>query len=87
MSSEQISPYINDLLDGHQWQQMLTSDVPHLKTFDFLIGLFDTRSLLNMDDIVHSFQYFVLHYDGWHMAVERSRLVTHRPGKITKDII
>ncbi|CAF4470688.1 unnamed protein product, partial [Rotaria sp. Silwood2] len=76
MSSHEISLYIDDMLDGHQWQQMLTSYVPHLETFDFLIGLFYTRPILNMDYIVHSFQYFVAHYNGWHMAIEHSRLIT-----------
>jgi len=43
---------------------MLTSHVPHLKTFDFLIGLFSPPSLPDIDDIIYSFQYFVAHYEG-----------------------
>ncbi|CAF3013411.1 unnamed protein product [Rotaria sp. Silwood2] len=73
-SSKQISRYIHDLLDGYGWQQILTSHASNLKKFDFLIGLFGIRAFINMDYIVHSFQYFVAHYDGWHMTIERSRL-------------
>ncbi|CAF4926457.1 unnamed protein product [Rotaria sp. Silwood1] len=80
IASEQISHYINDLLDGHHWQRILTNHVPHLKTFDFLIDLLGTQALLNIDYIVHSFQYFVVHYDGWHMTVERSRFCVEKPG-------
>ncbi|CAF0820182.1 unnamed protein product [Rotaria sordida] len=40
--------------------------------------LFSIRAVINMDDIIHSFQYFVEHYDGWHMSVECSRLWTEK---------
>ncbi|CAF3834434.1 unnamed protein product [Rotaria sordida] len=80
-SSEHISNYINDLLDGHQWQRILTNHVPYLKKFDFLIILLNRRALLNLDYIVNSFQYFVVHYDDWHMIVKRSRFYVERPGE------
>ncbi|CAF5182333.1 unnamed protein product, partial [Rotaria sp. Silwood1] len=31
-----------------------------------------------MDYIVQSFQYFVAHYDGWHMTVECSRILAEK---------
>jgi len=87
LSSEQVSYYIDDLLNGHEWQQMLTTHVLHLKTFDFLMSLFSPPSLPDINDIIYSFKYFFVHYDGWHMTIKRSRLFTHSSGKITKDII
>ncbi len=63
--------YFDILLDGNNWQQTLTSHVPYLNKFDFHISFLMVEELFDLDWILNSFRYFVVQYDGWHMAISR----------------
>jgi hypothetical protein len=65
------TPFIDIILDRDYWQQMLTSRVPYLKKFDFLMSLVMADNLIDLDWLLDSFRCFVTQYDGWHMAISR----------------
>ncbi|CAF3743671.1 unnamed protein product [Rotaria sordida] len=65
------TPYYNILLDGNNWQQVLTSRVPYLNKFDFHMSFYMFEESFNLDLILNSFRCFVTQYDDWHMAISR----------------
>jgi hypothetical protein len=65
------TPFIDVLLNGINWQQMLTSHVPHLIKFDIHISFLTHNGLLNSKLILDSFRCFLTQYHGWHMAISR----------------
>jgi hypothetical protein len=62
-----------DVLDGQFWEELLSRNAPSLCKFDFYISVICTgaQQLVDLDDIIDSFEYFVTRYDGWHMAASR----------------
>ncbi|CAF4518274.1 unnamed protein product [Rotaria sp. Silwood2] len=66
-----LSPFIMDLIDGQNWQEMLTSHVPYLKKFDFHISLLKYGQPLDFDNIVNSFRCLVNLYHQWDMCISR----------------
>ena len=75
LTSPSISLSWDTLLNGHNWQQLLINHISHLDVFDlfvFVIGNPNTF-LLDMNNIVHSFDYFSTKYDDWHVAITQSK--------------
>jgi hypothetical protein len=72
-SSPSMSPFAATLFDGYQWQQLLTSHLPHLDIIDFFLYIIDPDPFLDMNTIVHSFQYFVTKFNDFHVAISRSQ--------------
>ncbi|CAF1644962.1 unnamed protein product [Rotaria sordida] len=70
------TPYIDVLLNGNIWQQILISHVPYLNTFNIHISLLTNDGLFDLQSILDSFRCFLTQFDGWHMAI--SRLETFR---------
>jgi len=63
---------IIDALDGQFWENLLSRRAPHLCKFDFFISVIYTgREVVDLDDIIDSFECFVTRYDGWHMAASK----------------
>ncbi|CAF3662946.1 unnamed protein product [Rotaria sp. Silwood1] len=79
MNSSLISLSWNHLLNGQNWQQLLTNHVPHLDVFNLLLTvIIDPLSLLlDMDNIIHSFDFFSTKYDDWHVAIGQSKYNVH----------
>jgi hypothetical protein len=72
MLSRKILTDIIDVLDGYFWEELLSQHVPRLCKFDFFISVIHTGpQLVDLDDIVDSFEYFRTRYDGWHMTASR----------------
>jgi hypothetical protein len=72
MLINKILTNIIDVLDGQFWEELLSRHAPRLCKFDFFISVIHTgRQLVDLDDIVDSFEYFLTRYDGWHMAASR----------------
>ena len=63
--------FIDVLLDGNNWQQMLTRRISNLNKFDFHISFLTDQGLFDLNLILDSFHYFLARYDGWHMAISR----------------
>ncbi|CAF3296569.1 unnamed protein product [Rotaria sp. Silwood2] len=70
------TPYIDVLLNGNIWQQILISHVTYLNTFNIHISLLTNDGLFDLQSILDSFRCFLTQFDGWHMAI--SRLETFR---------
>ncbi|CAF4106821.1 unnamed protein product, partial [Rotaria sordida] len=75
-----ISSYWNHLLNGHNWQQLLTNYLPHLDVFDLFITVLIHRNspVLDMKAVVHSFEYFSAKYDDWYITINQSRFSINR---------
>ncbi|CAF4075935.1 unnamed protein product [Rotaria sordida] len=79
-NSRFISSSWNHLLNGHNWQQLLTNYLPHLDVFDLFITVFIHRNspVLDMKAVVHSFEYFSAKYDDWSIKINQSRFSINR---------
>jgi hypothetical protein len=64
-------PFVDDLVNGSAWQQMLEIYVPFLSQFDFHISIGKSYPKLDLDMVVNSFQYFVKKYPKWQMIIDR----------------
>lgn len=65
------TPSIDVLLNGINWQQLLTSHVPHLIKFDIHISFLTHNRLLNSKLILDSFRCFLTQYHDWHIAISQ----------------
>ncbi|CAF0908414.1 unnamed protein product [Rotaria sordida] len=63
--------FIDVLLNGNNWQQILTSHLSHLTKFDIHMSFLTHDGLVNSKLILDSFRCFCTQYDGWHMAISR----------------
>jgi hypothetical protein len=62
--SSDISPFWKDSLNGPYWQQLLTSSIPHIDIFEFLlVVLIVPHSQLDINAIIPSFDYFSRKYN------------------------
>jgi len=83
ITSSFISPFWADVLNGQHWQQLLTSYVPQLNTFDLFLQVFiDSNLNIDIDAIIHSFDYFTTKYNDWCLNIYQSRHRFHNHGKI-----
>jgi hypothetical protein len=79
-----ISPFWADLLNGQHWQQLLTSYIPQLNTFDLFLSVFThSNSQIDIDAITHSFDYFTTKYNDWCLIIDQSKYWFVSQGKIT----
>ncbi|CAF1283481.1 unnamed protein product [Adineta ricciae] len=69
------APFMDLLINGHNWQRLLTSYMPNMKKFDFLMTFLIGDKSLDSTAILHSFNYFQRQYDSWHMAVSRWQIL------------
>ncbi|CAF1471388.1 unnamed protein product [Rotaria sordida] len=65
------TPFIDVLLNGNIWQQILISHVQYLNKFNIHISLLTDEGLFDLKSILDSFRCFVTQFDGWHMAISR----------------
>jgi hypothetical protein len=86
-SSPSISPFSATLFDGCEWQRLLTSHTPHLDTINFFLHMINPSPFLDMNAIVHSFQYFVTKFNDFHVAISRSRFSSNHQRKIKPLLI
>ena len=71
-----------DVMNGYFWEDLLSQKIPHLCKFDFFISvLFIGWMIIDIDPIIDSFEYFVTHYDAWHMSANRWISCIHARGK------
>ncbi|CAF1310807.1 unnamed protein product [Adineta ricciae] len=75
VSDHMNASYMDLLVDGHSWQRLFTSHVANLKKFDFHMSFLICEKLVDSTMILHSFNYFQKHYDSWHMAVSRWKIL------------
>jgi len=66
-----VWPFVDDVVNGYVWQQMLELHVPFLSKFDFYILIARRYPKLDLDMVVNSFQYFVKKYSKWQMIIDR----------------
>ncbi|CAF1401717.1 unnamed protein product [Rotaria sordida] len=74
-------PFSGELLDGHAWQEMLESYVPHLSKFEFHMAIAKKYPRLNFDIVVNSFEYFVKKYFNWNITIDRWKFYCRPRGK------
>ncbi|CAF3987268.1 unnamed protein product [Rotaria sordida] len=65
------TPFIDDLLDGNNWQQILTRHVSNLNKFNFHMSFLTDEGLFDLNLVLNSFRCFLTRYDNWHMAISR----------------
>jgi hypothetical protein len=70
------TPFIDLLINGNIWQQILTSHVPYLNKFNIHMSLL-TPERLDLKSILDSFRCFVRQYHGWQMAVSQWETYGH----------
>ena len=58
LSDDMNAPFMDLLINGHNWQRLLTSHLPNMKKFDFLMSFLISDKLLDSTAILHSFNYF-----------------------------
>ena len=72
MLKKKVLSNIIDVLDGTYWQELLSQDAPRLCKFDlFVTVVYNGLEMVDLDDIVDSFEYFITRYDDWNMTVSR----------------
>ncbi len=64
-------PFIDTLLDGNNWQQILRNRLPNLIKFDVHMSLLTTNQQFDSKQILESFRCFVKEYSNWHLSVSR----------------
>jgi hypothetical protein len=69
------------LLNGHTWQELLSTHLVHLNRFDLLLDIDIYYSLIDLDAIVRSFNSFVTQYDSWQLTVDRWHYYPKEPCK------
>ncbi|CAF4550065.1 unnamed protein product, partial [Rotaria sp. Silwood2] len=65
------TPFIDDLLDGNNWQQILIRHVSNLNKFNFHMSFLTDEGLFDLNLVLNSFRCFLTRYDNWHMAISR----------------
>ncbi len=79
--------FLDDLFDGHYWQQLLTNDVPHTEIFDLSLNvLMNPDSQLDINTIIPSFDYFARKYDDWYVTINQSKCGLESLGMIIRKI-
>ncbi|CAF4688792.1 unnamed protein product [Rotaria sp. Silwood1] len=78
-----IWPFPHELLNGYVWQQMLEFYIPCLSKFEFHMSIIKRYPKLDLDFVVHSFEYFSQKYPNWNMIIDRWRLYRGNPGKLS----
>ncbi len=82
-ASSFISSFWEDSLNGQYWQELLTSYVPRLNIFDLFLKIFIYRnSQLDINSIIHSFDYFATKYNDWYLKIDQSKCCFEYDGKI-----
>lgn len=81
---QNISPFIMDLINGKNWQVMLTTYVPYLNQFDFHISLITNGEPTDFNEILDSFRCFSKLYYQWQMAINRWKINPYLPCKSRK---
>ena len=59
-----VTSYISDALDGFYWRDVFSRSSPGLLKFDFLICVSKIGTLVDLDEIVDSFEYCVRRFEG-----------------------
>ena len=76
-----ISPFIIDLIDGKNWQEMLTTYVPYLNKLDFHISFVTNGMPMDLNEILNSFRCFLKQYYQWQMGIKRWKVNPDLPCK------
>ena len=66
-----VTSYISDVLDGFYWRDVLSRSLPDLLKFEFLICVNKIGTLVNLSDIINSFEYCQTRFNGWQMVASR----------------
>lgn len=64
-----------DVFDGQQWQQLLTTNTPHLDVFDILLITDGLDRVPNSYATLNSFDGFSRKYPDWYVAIHRLPLL------------
>ncbi len=70
-----------NVFDGYQWQQILTTNTPHLDIFDIFLLTKDLNLVSDVNATLKSFDYFTNKYDDWYVAIHRSPLDRNNQSK------
>ncbi|CAF4115690.1 unnamed protein product [Rotaria sordida] len=74
-----ISPFIMDLTNGKNWQEILTTYVPYLTKFDFYISFITSGMAIDLNEILNSFRCFVKLYYQCQIGINRWKVSPYHP--------
>ncbi|CAF4118955.1 unnamed protein product, partial [Rotaria sordida] len=74
-----ISPFIMDLTNGKNWQEILTTYVPYLTKFDFYISFITSGMAIDLNEILNSFRCFLKLYYQWQIGINRWKVSPYHP--------
>lgn len=76
-----------NILCGTIWQQLLVANASYLDVFDIFVLIRYSNSITNLDNIIHTFNYFERKFDDWYMGIHRSYRHCNRQSKTDKTTL